>query len=360
MKKKICLLFLAVCMALCGAAQAEVPELLEPAGIELDYAAAQAMDLYTVTLYNAAVIPYTEDLWFEVDGTVEQVHVHLGSRVQKGDALITLDEEALMEQEAELLEEIAYTKQVHANANELSEIDIRIATVRLDSMRANGSSETAIVQAEANIDMMELKLAQTKAEQAITIAKMEKELAKVQEKIGRNVLVAPFDGVVVSIDNLRAEYGVAAYEPVIRLADETQLLLSSDYIGQNTVKGANDIYALIGSRQYALEYVPVEMDEYLTAVFSEAPLKTKFTFAGEHADVACGEYAAICVVTGMVEDALCIPCNALYSDNAGRYVYKLDEDGQRVRVNVHTGSTNGLYFQITDGLEEGDLVYVKE
>lgn len=344
----------------CLALAESVPELLEPAGIELDYAQAQKMDLYTVTPYAASVVPYTEDLSFAVDGVVEQTHVSLGSSVKAGDKLITLNEEALLEQEAELKEQISYTRKIHIYANEMAQIDIQIAQVKLDEMKDSGADEAAIIQAQANIDMMELKLRQAKEEQALSVKKMESELEKITEQIGQNVLLAPFDGVIVSIADLREEYGVTAYEPVIRIADESHMLILSDYISQNTIKGAHEIYALIGDQKHAVEYVPIDMDEYLQTIFAEATLKTKFEFAAEHAEVCCGDYASVCTVTGFVEDALVIPCNALYSDSAGRYVYRLDGEGQRERVNVHTGSSNMLYIQITEGLEEGDLVYVKE
>ena len=361
MKKNFFLLCLAVCIAFCGMpALAEAPALLEPAGVTLDYAAVERMDLYTVTVYTGAVVPYVEELSFEVDGVVDEVHVSLGSSVQKGDVLISLDEEELNEQADEMRELIAYTRQTYANANEIASIDIQIATTKLATMRANGASEADIIRMQSDIDMRELILRQTQEEQAHNIAKMEEELARLEEKIGKNTLVAPFDGVIVSIAELRKDQSVEAYKTVVYIADESSLMVTSDFISQNTVKNASEIYALIGAESYPLEYVPIEMDEYLSAVFAEAKLTSDFLFTGEHSGVLCGDYAAVCVVSGLVEDALVVPVNALYLDGAGRYVYKVDEDGQRVRVNVHTGATNNLYIQITDGLEEGDLVYVKE
>ncbi|MDO4739738.1 MAG: efflux RND transporter periplasmic adaptor subunit [Eubacteriales bacterium] len=361
MKSKLFVLLICACLALSGAlAEGEAPALLEPAGVELDYAAATVMDLYTVTPYAASVVPHTEDLSFTVDGVVAKVHVHLGSSVRAGDALITLDEEDLLEQEAELAEELDYTRRLHANANELAQIDIRIQTLEMEQMKKAGASEAELIRAETDVEMLRLKLRQTQQEQAVAVSALEEELAGLRGKIGKNVLCAPYDGVIVSIANLREDYGVTAYDTVIRIADESRLHLSGEFVTQNTVKSAHEVYALINGQKYALEYLPADMSEHLSAVFAGVPLRSEFNIEGDLTELACGDYAAVCVVTGYVEDALSIPCNALYSDSAGRYVYKLDEDGQRVRVNVHTGMSNSLYIQITDGLEEGDLVYVKE
>ena len=60
-----------------------------------------------------------------------------------------------------------------------------------------------------------------------------------------------------------------------------------------------------------------------------------------------------------VPDALLIPANALFRDSSGKYVYVYEADGEtRVRRSVETGVTTDWQVQITDGLEEGEIVYV--
>ena len=60
-----------------------------------------------------------------------------------------------------------------------------------------------------------------------------------------------------------------------------------------------------------------------------------------------------------IEDALVIPSGALYRDEQTSYVYKM-VDGKRERCNVETGLITEMEAQITDGLAEGDVVYVQE
>ncbi len=364
--KRKCLkaLGLAACIFLGGCASAptgsEAPELLEPAGVELDYAPATVMDLYTTTAYSSAVVPHVEELFFTVDGTVEDVRVTLGSQVKKGDVLITLDEESLLEQEESMLANLEYTRATYENALKIAALDQQIASLQLEEMRKSGASDVQIAQKQADISMTELQNRQTQEQYALHLSELEAELEQLQKKIGENELVAPCDGTVVAIDDLRAEYGVSAYDVIVQIADESKLRLSGEFITEGNLRSAHEIYALIGPEKYPLRYIPVDMDEYLSTVFAGGTLHTEFEFVDGQPDVASGDYAAVCVVTGFVEDALCIPVNALYSDSAGRYVYKLEEDGSRSRVSVHTGSTNKLYIQITEGLEEGDQVYVKE
>lgn len=69
-------------------------------------------------------------------------------------------------------------------------------------------------------------------------------------------------------------------------------------------------------------------------------------------------YATIVIESNYVEDALQIPANALYSDNDGYYVYRKKDDKSE-RVDVKTGVKTKTAVEITEGLEEGEEIYVK-
>ena len=83
-------------------------------------------------------------------------------------------------------------------------------------------------------------------------------------------------------------------------------------------------------------------------------------FAIENADetLEAGQYAVVCVESNHAADALLVPSNVLYMGEQ-KYLYVI-ENGVRVRREVTTGLVTDWYTQITDGLEEGELVYVKE
>ena len=364
MRKKWKWAALGLCAALllggCAKETAEAPELLEPAGVELDFAVAQRMDLGTVRQWDYSVVPYTEDLFFTLDGTIEGVYTHLGADVKKGDVLLTLDESALLEEEERLAGEIAYQAQLDAYDDRIAQIDIELGRLALADLRASGADDAAIVKAQGDVEMQELLLRQAREERSVAAAGKQAQLDAVRAKIGKNQLVAPFDGTVVSFAGLREGYSVQAWDELITLADPSRLSLSGPYLTEGTVTTAAKIWARIGATDYPVEYVPSDMGEYLTVVFAGGTPKSRFSFAVEPEGVSCGDFAALCMLTGVREGVLAIPINALYSDDAGRYVYRLEEDGSRVRVPVRTGINNGLYMQITEGLEEGDRVYVKE
>ena len=78
MKKALAALLIAA-LTLMGCALAEeaaVPELIEPVGVRLDTAKVVRQDIYNMSYYDAAVVPYTEELF-----------VHGGRQDRYGDCL---------------------------------------------------------------------------------------------------------------------------------------------------------------------------------------------------------------------------------------------------------------------------------
>ena len=87
-------------------------------------------------------------------------------------------------------------------------------------------------------------------------------------------------------------------------------------------------------------------------------LSSKFVLE-ENAEVESGQYAVVKIWTVGTENVLTIPVNALYRDQKGYYVYKII-DGERVRCDIKEGLVSEVKAEILEGLEEGDVVYVKE
>ena len=355
---------IALCAALllggCAKETEPAPALLEPAGVELDFARAVRMDLGTVRQYDYSVVPYTEDLAFTLDGKLAGVYAWLGKDVKAGDVLLALDETALLEEEERLAGEIAYQAKIDAYDDRIAEIDIELQRLALNDLRASGADAASIVKAQGDLDMQELLLRQVREDRAVAAASLQAQLDAVRAKIGKNTLVAPFDGTIVSMGSLRVGYSVKAYDALITIADDSRLCVAGPFIAEGMINSSQRVWARIGGEEYELEYAPTDMGEYLTVVFAGGTPKSRFRFVGPTEGVSCGDYAALCLLTGVRENVLAIPYNALYNDDAGRYVYRLEEDGSRVRVAVRVGINNGLYIQITEGLEEGDRVYVKE
>lgn len=348
-------------MALCAPCvrAEEIPQLLEPVGVQLDTAAAYVGEMSKITAYNASVTPYVEGLYFPVAGTVEQVHVIVGQEVRAGDVLVTLDQESQLKRLEALREEVeaAQTDAMYADA--LAKIDRSILEMELQQLGEQSADKDAIALKKLDIEEFELNVRMEEELRRMELARLESELAALEAETLDATLTAPFDGQVMFLPDVKPGDHVGAYAPVVYLADDTRLTIESEYISESAMMSAHEIYALAGGGRCELIAVELDQSEYIKKMMAGETVMRKFEIASSDVELSAGMYAAVCVVSGYHEDALLVPANALYSDSTGRYVYVV-EDGARVRRNVSTGAANDWQVQITEGLEEGEIVYVQD
>lgn len=352
-------------MLLTGCAQqTEIapPQLIEPVGVQSDMAAAYIGEIYDITYYDASVKPYVEEMAFEVDGKVVELNGYPGMLVEEGDVIIELDQTSLQERADQLRRELEYAEKDNALTDAMTELDIEMLQAELRQLKAQGADEQAIALKENDIAQKQAALRQTQALREPDLKKKRDELAEISISLDKNVMRAPFSGRIIYGDMIAQGSWVSEGDPVVYLADDSQLTIISEYIPESAVKTAARIYAHIGSKQYEIEYQPIERDEYISLVLSGATLTSRFEIVGPQEDLdelAAGQYAAICLWHNYVPDALLVPSGAVLKDASGRYVY-VDENGTRVRRQVKVGRTTDGLAQILEGLEEGEVVYVKD
>ncbi|MBR2949935.1 MAG: biotin/lipoyl-binding protein [Lachnospiraceae bacterium] len=362
MKKKISLLLLlglCVCSACQKQAYKEIPELLEPAAVEMDTARVEYSDMYRVLAYDGEVVPYVEEVAFLTEGVLDEILVTVGDRVKKDQVLAVLDSEALKEQIQDLKEQIADETALGEFADQKALLDIEIAKLELEAMDGGPDKKKAYHAKEVSIERMQADLEQTKQLRELELEKKNELLAMYQEKLAENAIYAPFDGTVVYVRQMNSKDAVTSYVPIVCLADETNLRIQTDYISQTNFAGADRLLARIGDKDYTIQHIPMDESEYISDKLAGAKIRTDFCVEQPDEAVVSGAYAAVMLYYSSLEDVLTIPVNALYQDGTGRYVY-LIEEGKRVRRTVKAGMMNEVKVQILEGLEEGDVVYVKE
>lgn len=361
-------LLLGLLVLLSGCAQEiveEAPPLQEPVGVKLDVQRVERGDLFKLTVYDGEVVPFVEGFSFSMDGIFEAIEVMPGESVQAGDILARMDESALQKQYDSLADEIAYDEKINALDNASASLDLDVARLELERCLAryaqsNGDADRqAVLQQRAAVEKLELSIRQTAETQTLALSSKRERLEGLGQNLGKNVIVAPFAGRVVYIATKQKGDRALASEYMVFLADDTRLSLQSAYIGQSELRSAGAIYARIGDTDYDVQLNEVDMSEYISRMLAGASMELTYEFIEAPEGLTSGQYAAIYIETGRVEDVLYIPSNALYSDAAGRYVYQV-VDGARERCPVTVGGGNGIQTIITGGLEEGDYVYVKE
>ena len=447
----------------------EVPELLEPAGVQSDTAIAYIDDLYRTAYYDASIKPYVESLCFNVSGQVMEVNGHPGMMVEEGDVLVKLNQVSLQERSEQLQQDINYLQQDGKYADEIAELDIDILEAELGQLQKNETAlkekETALKEAETALLAEEVSLRETEAaltekaavlKESLTapaepeetpsegettqednstaltekeIALVEKELILVQNEIAmvtaditktteelalvteeitlsekeialkeieieqnqtllrqekemrsleltnkrkelselgvsleNNQIRAPFSGRIIYGDQLTPGSWVSADDPVVFLSDDNKLTVECEYIPNKTIETSARVFAHIGAKEYELKHVVVDTDEQVKMALAGEVLKTTFEIVAteeELKELEAGQYAALCLWRNYTPDALVVPSNAVMKDSNGKYVY-VDENGTRVKRSVKTGTETNSLVQIVEGLEEGDVVYVKD
>ncbi len=163
---------------------------------------------------------------------------------------------------------------------------------------------------------------------------------------------------IAAMAELRSGSYVTEDTVVLALANPRSQYVMCDYISSQTIAACDRMYAMIGDKEYELEYIPIDDTELSAIRMNEEDAYSTFrVIDGE--DALVGKYAVICLIYNKVEDVLAVPNTALFSDEDGEYVYRMDGEN-RSRVNVTIGVKGAQYAQIKEGLSEGDCVYVQE
>lgn len=354
----VCFLLIALALP-CGCAEA-IPELLEPVGVKMDTAQAYIGEVSRIEVFDGTVVPYVEGLYFSTEGIVDEVHVVIGQMVRKGDVMVTLDQEAQQEQVDQLEKQISELHELAAFEETLADIDRDILNVELQAlMDSKNRDENAIELKKLDMEAFELSYKLDSDLRQMEIRRLEGELALIMEQMGEKVLTAPFDGRVMLMADISKSSYVGAYSPVLYLADDSRLTIETPLVSQYTINQSHKLYALIGSESYEIAQVRMDEQEYMTKVLAGETIMSEFSVVNMDDGVSAGMYAAVCAELDYAENALLIPGNALYSDATGDYVYRMEENS-RVRCDVKTGLETEWLVQILEGIEEGDVVYVKE
>lgn len=343
----------------CTDGGSSAPDLLEPVGVKLDTAVVEHGEIYEATVYKGEVVPYVEELSFAVDGYLGEVSVKIGDAVQEGQVLATLDSEKLEKQIENLEDEIAHIHKIGEYSDRLAALDIAIAEEQLEMLRQAGTATSICREKELEIQQLKLDLKQSQELRNLETDYKKEKLEILKKQINSAVITAPISGQIVYLISAEEEKTIKAYTTVIGIADTEQLRISTDYISAEVIDAAAQVYARVLDMDVALTYVPMDSDEYVSEVLAGEQVKSEFIMETGNERIQSGQYAAVILISSYKEDVLTIPSNAVYRDEKGWYVYKI-EGNDHIRCNITVGIMNEAKAEIVEGLQEGDMVYVKE
>lgn len=354
MKKRLMVIALAAVMLLmagCAKHTQEAPELLTPVGAVMDGTPAVVGDIEDISVYTAAVAPAYTAMHFTEDTKIGSVACALGSRVEAGDVLISMDV-ADMQRRISALDSEAGQITAQMEKDKLL-YDIEIELYGLYMEKAADEDERYDIETEMLLYQLEYENAAiARNERLVAIAD---EKAALEPQLEGRSIVAPTDGTVTYI-GCSVGQTAGAYDTVCVVTDDTVPLIQSDFVSAGDIEHAAEIYALVNGVKYAITAQDVDESDYAVSILRSGKYLSMFTPDSDDG-LVIGDSAVVCVVDLRTEDVLKVPVNSVFEEDDQYYVYILEGES-RMRRDVSVGVMSSTEVEIISGLEEGEVVYV--
>ena len=371
--KRVYFLAAVLCMIMlaagCGKSKQvmSIPVLNEPQGDTSDVVAVKRQPICNMEYRDAQVIPYTEELSFSTNGVIEDIKVEQGQHVKKGDILATLvgaTDNAVYD---DITDSIDNAQKDNAESNLIMEYDISIMEAESNILddkikKASGKEKKQLKKEkqikEADIVIEKQKLADQKELQNIELKELKHKKEKVQKDLQKYFLYADMDGIVTYISKSTGDQ-VSSEAFVLAVSSETRKQIKGEFISSSDLRKADKYYVKYKDKEYGITQLPYDAEEISQIIANEETAYVYYDLDEQNTEFEVGEYVNMCVESGFCSDALVIPINALYEESHTYYVYKKAGD-TKVKTEVTIGTTTPSYVQITDGVGEGDEVYVQQ
>lgn len=300
-----------------------------------------------------------------ISAYVSAIHVKTGDRVRKGQLLMTLTPIP----DASLLEEADAEIKLQSIALEQAKVDFE----RAEKLFEGGSIPRKEYEAARNA-LAAAKERSTLAANRRRIIVNGGSARSAQNNASR--ICSPVDGVVAEIAVDEGETvspsGIAAGGSTLcKIADNGPLVFKGDVdeidvvalregIPVNIVLGALPDKVLTG------ELTSISSFGQTRNGFTQFEIKASVVSVPEGVELRSGYSANAKIETGRVENVLAVPEECIrFDENLEPYVLRLISSPGKIRhqrwepVPVTLGISDGQYYQIESGLEEGDLVQSK-
>ncbi|MXY49528.1 MAG: HlyD family efflux transporter periplasmic adaptor subunit [Gemmatimonadetes bacterium] len=335
---------------------------------------------------QGAVMPLTTIYLDAVEGgRVEEVYVEQGTQVEEGTAILRLSNANLqlsvMQREAELFREVNRLRETRVTMGQRrlsmraglveTEYQLRQAErehARQDEMfKADLTSRQDYDEAKDNLEYLTARrdvtvetLHQDSLFQTIQIRQLEESIDRLRlnlELIKQNeenlTIRAPITGLLSSL-----------------IAEVGESKPGGDRLGQVDVEDEFKVRAAIDEHYIArirsgqagsFDFAGGTYDLVISRVYPEV-IEGQFEADMEFPEgmpdgLRRGQTLQVRVALGELADAMQVPRGGFYQKTGGRWIYVLDEAGEvAVRRQIRLGRQNSQFFEVLEGLEEGETV----
>lgn len=320
-------------------------------------------------------------------GNVDQIIGEEGSLLEKGDTILTLTNPNLMREIEDQQDE--WEKQRISYQEKALEMEQKSLTLKQQTLEAEyelnkirksfslEKEEYAMgIRSKAQLEVSEdeyryktestrLKLKSLQSDSSMTVIRKEllqndrdreeKKLIRSRQRIEDLIVRSPIDG-QLSFVKVTPGQQVAAGENIaeVKVMDQFKIHTSlSEYYIDRVTTGLPAAITYQGKRY------PLKISKVIPEV-KDRLFEVDLVFTGEMPEnVRLGKSFRVQIELGQPEQALVVPRGNFYQQTGGQWIYKVNADKTRaVKVPVTIGRQNPRQYEITEGLQPGDLVIV--
>ena len=379
--KKITSLLLTVFLfTSCGESIADEEEivLLDPVSTTMSYYEADYRNLYESKVYSSLITPAVTEYSFSSGINFYKYGAVVGDEVKNGTTLVKGNTESIDKQIETLTKSLDTAKETCVDT--LDELNESLSEAEFDvdyygkivgnfeSMNeeekasyGNYSSEYAKYDylyrdAILRVQSLNEQIKETTELYELDKAYNESLIKNLNSDKGKLELKSDIKGTVVAMTYLESGEYINRNRSVTGVADLTKKEVKVEYISKSVISNAADCFAIVNGKRYEVEYEGYDSKEYLRLSKLYDTVYGTFTLKDEAGELNFGDFVTIVIISDERENVLSVPTAAINKDDSGKYVYILDDDGNRVYTQVKTGMSDGLFTEILSGLDEGDKI----
>ena len=312
----------------------------------------------TVQVYGRVIARQAGVVAARTRGAIEDVTVHVGDRVKKGDTVATLIS-SMLKAEREL------------KAAELKESSAKIQTVgvqlslanqeleRLKRLRKSSAFSSARYQDKLrDVERIQSSLIEAKAKREQARAKLR--MANIN--LFNTKVIAPFDGVIIKRTVEAGDY-VSLGAPVVTILNEKSLEVEAE-VPANRLGGLTNGIEIDVKPEFGKSFkasvraiVPQENALSRTRVVRFSPI-----YFNPTGTIASNQSVVLHIPSGATKQAVTVHKDAITQRRGKRVVFVVKESDRGLRVNmrpVELGDAFGLRFEVLKGLNPGDRVVIR-
>lgn len=295
------------------------------------------------------VSKYRVDVLARVSGYLLKSYFKEGDFVKQGQVLFEIESQEFQNASnvasaniKNLSAQLTYAEKQLARASELVKKDY-IAKAQYDQMLSNRDALKAqLAAAQAQYNDANRNLGYTHIKSPV-----DGKVGIINVTVGN--YVSPGSGALTTINSTNPIYVTFPLD-----STDFQALAFSDGEANKNRKAE---LILTGGEKYKIDGVQDFQDNKVDV--STGTVTMRATFENPNNELIHGEFVTVRLYANKPVDVPVAPVTAVMENQAGKYVYKLDENDIPQLVYVKTGEQSGHNWIITDGLKKGDKIIIE-